>query len=68
MTFIEEWNSDIPEYTGVEHGTLAASWNPKGPYSTESLEIICKESGHSLYVSMSDLKELIRKVEQHDYR
>lgn len=63
MSFIEEWNQYNPEYAGVEHESLAASW---GPHGTESLEIICKGSQCSLYVNLEDLKGLIRKVENFD--
>lgn len=63
MSFIEEWNKEYPESAGVESRTLAASWFPKDPYGTESLELICKVSGCSLFVKLEDLKELIRKIE-----
>lgn len=66
MSFIKEWNENYPESAGVESGTLAASWFPKEPDGTESLELICKESECSLFVSLEDLKELIGKVEEYE--
>lgn len=66
MSFIEEWNSEIPEYAGVEHGSLAASWNPNGSRGTESLEIVHKGSESFLFVSLEDLRGLIKEIDNYD--